>query len=196
MTTEIKRIQELEIEIKIRIDASSANAPGIENTKGRILANNFQVLHERAFERNIVFDTPDAKLKARKCLLRLRKKGDTNTVTFKQPLEKPLSRDDTTYKIKQETEVEVSDFEGMENIFTGLGYEVFFIYEKYREEFQKEDVKIMLDETPIGNFIEIEGPGEAIDRTARELGYSKSDYITDNYLTLFRKVGGVGHMRF
>lgn len=190
MTIERKRIQELEIEIKIRIDT------GIENARARILANHFQVLHERTFEKNIVFDTPEGKLKDRKCLLRLRKKGDTNTVTFKRPLEKPFSRDDTAYKIKQETEVDVSDFESMENIFTGLGYEVFFIYEKYREEFQKGDIKVMLDEMPIGNFIEIEGPEEAIDRTAHALGYSKNDYITDNYLTLFRKAGGVGHMKF
>lgn len=193
MTTEIKRIQVLEIEIKIKI---ANGAAGIENARARLLANDFQGLHERAFERNFVFDTPEGMLKTRKCLLRLRKKGNTNTVTFKRPLEKPFSPGGSAYKIKQETEVEVSDFEGMENIFTGLGYEVFFIYEKYREEFQKGDVKVMLDETPMGNFIEIEGPGEAIDRTAHELGYNKSDYITDNYLTLFRKAGGVGHMRF
>lgn len=196
MTTEIKRIQELEIEIKIRINAASASDTGIENTRGRILANHFQVLHERALERNIVFDTPDGKLKNRKCLLRLRKTGNTNTVTFKRPVEKPFSQDCTAYKIKQETETEVSDFESMENIFIGLGYEVFFIYEKYREEFQKGDVKVMLDETPMGNFIEIEGPEDAIDRTAHELGYSKNDYIIDNYLALFRKAGGSGHMIF
>ena len=193
MTTEIKRIQVLEIEIKIKIPAGAA---GIENARARILANDFQVLHERAFEKNIALDTPEGKLKNGKCLLRLRKKGNTNTVTFKRPLEKPFSRDHARYKIKQETEVEVSDFEGMENIFTGLGYEVFFIYEKYREEFQKGDVKVMLDETPMGNFIEIEGPEEAIDRTAHELGYNKNDYITDNYLSLFRKAGGAGHMVF
>jgi adenylate cyclase class 2 len=92
--------------------------------------------------------------------------------------------------------VEVSDFENMKRIFTELGYEVAFIYEKYREEFQKGDVKVMVDETPIGHFIEIEGPREAIDCTARELGYGKSDYIIDNYRTLFRKSGGTGHMKF
>lgn len=193
MTTEIKRIQVLEIEIKIKI---ANGAAGIENARARLLANDFQVLHERAFEKNFVFDTPEGMLKTRKCLLRLRKKGNTNTVTFKRPLEKPFSPDGSAYKINQETEVEVSDFEGMENIFTGLGYEVFFIYEKYREEFQKEDVKVMVDETPMGNFIEIEGPEEAIDRTAHKLGYRKNDYITDNYLALFRKAGGAGHMVF
>lgn len=193
MTIETKRIQALEIEIKIKIADGTA---GIEDTRARILANDFQVLHERAFEKNIALDTPDGKLKDRKCLLRIRKKRNTNIVTFKRPLEKPILAEETSYKIKQETEVEVSDFESMENIFTGLGYEVFFIYEKYREEFQKSEVKIMLDETPMGNYIEIEGPEEAIDRTARELGCSKNDYIIDNYLTLFRRAGGVGHMVF
>ncbi|HLP60407.1 MAG TPA: class IV adenylate cyclase [Candidatus Deferrimicrobium sp.] len=193
MTTEIKPLQELEIEVKIRI---GTGIPGIENTRKKILANHFQVLHERAFEKNIVFDTPDGKLKSRQCLLRLREKGNKRTVTFKQPVEQSLPGAHAVYKIKQETEVEVLDFEKMAHIFTCLGYEVFFIYEKYREEFQKGAVKVMLDETPVGNFIEIEGPEEAIDHTAGRLGYSKSDYITDNYLTLFRQAGGVGHMRF
>lgn len=187
MTTDLK--QKLEIEIKIKIKGGSA---GLENTRKKIIAKDFRLIHKKYFEQNIVFDTPEGKLKSNKFLLRLRKKGNKNIVTFKRPAHESASN----YKIREETEVEVSDFENMKRIFTGLGYEVVFIYEKVREEFQKGDVKVMADETPIGNFIEIEGPREAIDRTARELGYGKSDYITDNYRTLFRKSGGTGFMKF
>lgn len=193
MTTEIKQIQELEIEVKIRVEPGIT---GIKNTREKILANHFLILHERTFEKNTVLDTPSGKLKNRKCLLRLREKGGKNIVTFKQPVGKSLSQTHAEFKIKQETEVDVSDFEKMAYIFKELGYHVFFIYEKYREEFAKEDVKIMLDETPIGNFIEIEGTGESIDRTSCELDFDRSDYIIDNYLTLYRKSGGVGHMVF
>ena len=43
----------------------------------------------------------------------------------------------------------------------------------------------MLDETPIGNFGEIEGPSRWIDRTARELGITPTNYITQTYAKLF-----------
>ena len=44
----------------------------------------------------------------------------------------------------------------------------------------------MLDETPIGNFLEIEGRPKWIDRTARVLGFSAGDYITTSYGSLYR----------
>lgn len=191
MTTDPE--QKLEIEIKIRIRGGSIE---LENTRKKIIAIGSRLIHKKYFERNIVFDTPGGKLKNNKSLLRLRKKENKNIVTFKRPAHKPASLSSTDYKIREEIEVEVSDFENTKRIFTGLGYEVVFIYEKYREEFRKGAVKVMVDETPIGNFIEIEGPGEAIDRTARELGCGKTDYIIENYRTLFRKAGGTGDMKF
>jgi len=44
---------------------------------------------------------------------------------------------------------------------------------------------VVLDETPIGNFGEIEGPPDWIDRTAEMLGINTGQYITSNYATLF-----------
>ena len=44
---------------------------------------------------------------------------------------------------------------------------------------------IELDETPIGTFVELEGPGPAIDRAASELGFAARDFITKNYLVLY-----------
>jgi adenylate cyclase class 2 len=179
----------LEVEIKIKIDSVY-----LEDLRVTIAKKGFQLLESRALEQNILFDTPDQVLKRNKFLLRLRKKNNKYIITFKRP---PLSTSiSETYKVREETEVEVSDFETVKKIFMGLGYEVVFIYEKYREVFQRGNIALMVDETPIGNFIEIEGPEEAIDRTAKELGYGKSDYITENYRTLFKKAGHSGHMVF
>jgi len=44
---------------------------------------------------------------------------------------------------------------------------------------------IELDETPIGTFVELEGPADAIDRAATELGFSRHDYVLKSYLVLY-----------
>ena len=54
----------------------------------------------------------------------------------------------------------------------------------------------MIDRTPIGNFIEIEGPALQIDTTTNLLGFNKEDYIVDSYYTLFKKLGKSGFMTF
>lgn len=154
----------------------------------------FSVLEERSFEHNIVFDTGDKQLKASKRLLRLRRTGDRYVLTFKR---RPPGVDDSSdYKVREEIEIEVSDFENARVILKGLGYGEVFIYEKYREILEREGIHIMLDHTPIGDFLEIEGPGPEIDKLSTALGYTKNDYITDNYRKLFRKQNLTGHMQF
>ena len=63
--------------------------------------------------------------------------------------------------------------------------EVWFRYEKYREEYAAEDVTIALDETPVGTFVEIEGGEQGIAAMAVALGRSSADYIVDSYRSLF-----------
>ena len=46
-------------------------------------------------------------------------------------------------------------------------------------------LKIELDETPVGLYLELEGPVAAIDRGARLLGYDRKDYMTDTYGSLY-----------
>ena len=131
-------------------------------------------------------------------LLRLRKKNDQTILTFKRP--PANSPDSAIYKIQEEIEVEVSDYQNAETIINGLGYQLFFVYEKYRQVHQKETgngvIHIMLDRTPIGIFLEIEANAAGIDEIAGQLGFNKSDYITANYYSLFREQHKTGHMKF
>lgn len=177
----------LEIEVKIKVD-------DLKKIKGKIIKLGFRTISPYSFEHNILFDTKDERLKKNKLLLRLREIEGKYIVTFKRPAE--LSQNSSHYKIKEEKEIEVSDYENVKSIFTGLGFKVFFIYEKYREIFDNGNVKIMMDHTPIGDFIEIEGDAEEIDKTAAQLGYGQSDYITDNYMTLFKRKHKTGFMQF
>jgi adenylate cyclase class 2 len=73
----------------------------------------------------------------------------------------------------------------MDAILRALGYKPSFVYEKFRAEWSDGTGQVVVDETPIGNFCEIEGPPRWIDATAKKLGVSEADYITRNYATLF-----------
>ena len=84
----------------------------------------------------------------------------------------------------------------MEAILDKIGFRPFFIYEKFREVFVLDGVRVMLDETPIGNFLEIEGQPAGIDAAAARLGFSRGEYLNDSYYRLFLLSGRSGHMVF
>ena len=73
----------------------------------------------------------------------------------------------------------------MDAILRALGFAPTFRYEKYRAEWSDGTGHVVIDETPIGNFGEFEGPARWIDRTARALGIAPSDYITQTYAPMF-----------
>jgi len=72
-------------------------------------------------------------------------------------------------------------------VLDGLGYAPVYRYEKYRTSYAWGDLAIELDETPIGCFVELEGPSEAIDRAAAGLGSAPEQWITDSYLDLHER---------
>jgi len=137
----------------------------------------------RKFEENWMFDFPDLKLRKNNSLLRLRKQGSTSMVTFKGPSERG-----SRYKVREELECVVSDGEAVRQILVALGLQETFRYQKWRTEFrsgQDPEGHTLLDETPIGNYLELEGPPDWIDRNAARLGFSLEDYIVKSYVLLF-----------
>lgn len=174
----------LEIEVKIRVER-------LEPWREKLRRLEAELEYPRVLERNLVFDTARQRLKKRGLLLRLRRLEAGSILTMKMPVQKS-----SLYKIREEIETGVSDFAIMEKILLGIGFRVFFVYEKYREVFKRKGIRVMLDETPIGNFLEIEGEAAGIDAMAAELGFSPKDYITDSYYRLFLLSGRSGNMEF
>lgn len=163
-----------EIEIKLRL----ASAP----QGRRLLAGaGFRLERRRALERNVVYDTTDQLLRGAGRLLRLRRYAGECLLTYKGPPEPGR------HKRREELEVPVAEPETFERILGRLGLKPSFFYEKYRTVFRRARSAgiAALDETPIGTFLELEGPGAWIDRTARRLGFRESDYITASYGYLF-----------
>jgi adenylate cyclase class 2 len=84
-----------------------------------------------------------------------------------------------------ERETRVEDGKQMDEILRALGFAPTFRYEKYRAEWSDGKGHVVVDETPIGNFGEIEGAVRWIDRTAHSLGIGRADYVTQTYAAIF-----------
>jgi adenylate cyclase class 2 len=161
-----------EIEIKFRVADLRALAR-------KLRAEGFHMVTRRTHEMNTLYDLPGEVLRKRKELLRIRKYGSSWTLTHKSGTKRGK------HSSRVELETGVTDGKKLEAILQSLGYAPSFRYEKFRAEWSDGKGHVVVDETPIGNFCEIEGPSRWIDATARKLGVSKADYITKNYATLF-----------
>lgn len=164
-----------ETEVKIRLPNSTA-------ISDRLRATGFAESVRRQFESNTLYDTQNRSLQNQGMLLRLRQIGDQGVITWKGRDEPGL------YKSRRELETTVGSIEILGQILAQLGLQPVFRYEKYRTEFvhpRDSDAVVTLDETPIGDFLELEGPGEWIDDTAKQLGFSRQDYVLDSYARLY-----------
>jgi adenylate cyclase, class 2 len=161
-----------EIEIKFRVADLRALARKLREA-------GFRVVTPRTHEMNTLYDLPGEVLRARKELLRLRKYGSEWTLTHKA--KKKIGR----HSSREELETGVTDGKQMDAILRALGYAPSFRYEKFRAEWTDSKGQVVVDETPIGNFCEIEGAPRWIDATAKKLGVDRADYITTNYAGLF-----------
>jgi adenylate cyclase class 2 len=161
-----------EIEIKFRIES----LPGLARAL-KLAA--FKQITPSTHETNSLYDLPGQKLRKRGEMLRLRKYGERWVLTHKA--KSKAGR----HKVRVELETEVENGEQTDRILRALGYAPTFRYEKYRSEWSDGKGHVVLDETPIGNFGEIEGTPRWIDKTARALGISRSDYITETYAPMF-----------
>lgn len=195
-----------ETEIKLKIKDVKVFRRILKKLGAQVVVNGSGRVHEE----NVIFDTPQGGLAKHGQLLRIRTEtpdiGSSSkktklkprvVLTFKRPVVRPVGSDphhpaDGSHKVREEIEMEITDAPTLATIFEGLGMTGWFRYEKFRTTFRlpaskawARELLIELDETPIGTFVELEGPAAAIDRAATELGYSKRDYVLKNYLTLY-----------
>jgi len=165
----------IETEVKFRV----RDAADIER---RLQAAGFRQQTPRTFERNILYDTPERRLRLERQILRIREYGDKWVLTHKAL---PVEGDTGPYKHRVETETTLSDGTTVATIFASLGFLPAFTYEKWRTEWADETGHCVLDETPLGTYAEIEGPEDWINRTAAVLGVDSSEFIGLSYGRLF-----------
>jgi len=161
-----------ETEIKFRVGS-------VRDLAQKLRTAGFRKRTPRTHEMNTLYDLPGEVLRRRKELLRLREYKSHWKLTHKS--KGRVGR----HSSRQELETSVGDGRKMDLILKALGYSPSFRYEKFRAEWTDGKGQVVVDETPIGNFCEIEGSPRWIDATAKKLGVKPRDYITKNYATLF-----------
>jgi len=164
----------IEIEVKIKVK-------DLNPYREKILNLGANLVKERFYEENILYDFPSQSLFKKSHALRVRKIGKKSFLTFKGAPQKSRK-----FKIREEYETGIKDQKQLRKILKSLGLIPFFEYKKYRAVFKKGKLKICLDETPVGDFIEMEGERSDIVRFAQALGFSKDQYVKLDYIELIK----------
>jgi adenylate cyclase class 2 len=92
------------------------------------------------------------------------------------------------FKVRREIEFDVPDAVAFREVVEALGYRPSFYYEKIRTVYRLprlHHLVVSLDETPVGLFLELEGPPAAIERARTALGYRAQDTILLSYGSLY-----------
>ena len=161
-----------EVEIKFQVD----DLPALNRRLRRL---GFRLVTRPTHEINTLYDLAGLPLRRRGELLRLRQYGTEWVLTHK------AKGKEGRHKTRVENETKVGDGRAMETILRALQFKPTFQYEKIRAEWSDGNGHVVVDETPIGNFSEVEGSPRFIDKTARSLGIQPTDYITATYSELF-----------
>lgn len=163
----------LEIEVKIRCDNLDCLLEAGFNLKIATL---------RHFEDNWLLDTTDKRLFERGAALRIRSVDSKGLVTYKGVVEETAT---SPLKVREEIESDIDDPESMVRLFERLGFYRSFRYQKYRTVYHLSidggEIEVVFDETPMGNFIEIEGDEPRVLRAMEAAGFTATDVIRESY---------------
>jgi len=175
-----------EREVKIRLPDADACAAALEAAGAR-------PLEPRRLEDDRLFDDGQGALARSDRVIRLRSKvpldgsgaGEGCVLTYKGP-----ARVEDGHRIREEVETAVADAEALVLVLERLGYRSSFRYQKMRRLYDWEGALIAVDQTPLGDFLEIEGSAAAIEDLAARLGHEPSEFLTASYPALWREARG------
>jgi len=163
----------LEIEVKLACD-----------DLGRLTRAGFELLlHKpRHFEDNWLIDDAGQTLFKQGAALRIRAVEGRGWVTYKAVAQETAA---SPLKVREEIESAVSDPEKLIALFERLGYHRTFRYQKYRTTYtillNGAALEVAFDETPMGNFIEIEGDESHVLGILERAGFTAADSIRESY---------------
>lgn len=164
----------IESELKIPVGA-------LDEIRRRLGETDAERISPPEREVNILFDTADGRMAGSGQVLRVRRVGGRNILTFKGP-----ATFDGAVKLRREIELEISSSERLSELLHALGYTPGLRYEKERESWTLGAARVDLDHTPMGDFVEIEGATTCLEATALALGLDPADAVAQSYIGLWR----------
>ncbi len=169
------------VETEVKIQCANGE---LAEVRGKLASLGARTVCERALEENVLLDYVDRRLKADGCALRLRNYGAGSLLTYKGKV-----IDDPHFKRRPEYQTSLSNPEAALAILAALGLDVSFQYSKVRQILEwvvsGQRVEVSLDETPFGDFLEIEGEPAAILEAARLLGLSPDRFLRKSYVEMY-----------
>jgi len=162
----------IEIEVKVRIGKTA-------DIESRLRALGAYPESPRTLEDDTLYDFPNRKFTKKGSILRLRHREDGGVLTYKEKVKTRMRA-----KVRKELETGVSCLDDLREIVEALGLKPIWRYQKYRSSFRLGGLHALVDELPIGNFMELEGPKAEIDRWAGALGFTEDQFILESYREL------------
>lgn len=169
----------LEIEVKFLVT-------DLSTVRERLIAHGATLKKPRIYEHNIRYDDDADRLLSRGQLLRLRQ--DTRARITYKGIPQSAALLNSEARVREELEIDVSDFDTADAIIQRLGLVPRQVYEKYRETLQLDNVEIVLDEMPFGDFVELEGDEAEMRRLAAAVQLDWNRRILTNYLGLMAEL--------
>lgn len=185
-----RALVDYEVEVKLLCDdVSRLTEAGLKLERTRA----------RYFEDNWVFKLPDGKLRKGQ-YLRVRHTGNgygagrrhAGVLTYKGKSRRTAADAKGKYKgkkVREEVETTVGQPDKTVKILKRLGFQRSFRYQKFRTCYlvrldDGRTLQATFDETPIGNYIELEGDAAAIEVVASQIGYPTSAFISESYVEM------------
>ncbi|MGE5275736.1 MAG: class IV adenylate cyclase [Acidobacteriota bacterium] len=162
-------------EIEVKLPAAD-----LEAVRRRLRERGASIAQARHAESNDLYDDSEGRLSRAGCALRVRRAHGECRITFKGP-----PRFEQGVKTREERETTVGDAGEIDAILQRLGLLRRFRYEKRREEWRLDDCAVALDETPIGDFVEIEGDPAGIRKAVAALELDFAAAIPYSYARLY-----------
>lgn len=169
----------LEVEVKFFV-------PDLITLRQKLLAEGAVVIRPRIFEKNRRYDRVENPLADRSASLRLRQDSKV-TMTYKG-VPSGVDTTQSAVRIREELEIELSDFDTAHLLLQRIGYHHTQTYEKYRETFAFNGLELVLDEMPYGDFVELEGDESIIRESAAQLHLPWEKRIVASYLSLLSRL--------
>jgi adenylate cyclase class 2 len=163
----------IESEIKIPVPDLTPIRHRLEQAGGRRLA-------DALLETNILFDTADGELAGSGRVLRLRRIGDRRVMTYKD-----RATMNGAVKQRREIELDIGSVERMTELLGALGFAPSIRYQKWRESWHWSAIRVELDHTPMGDFVELEGDADRLEDAARRLGLEPGNAVAGSYIELW-----------